>query len=82
VFLRMQGGTAVYNFTCLDTFINILWQNGLMPGFEIMGNPSNFYTDFENHTQVLLWSDLVYQLAKRYVGNEVLRIFDKNLSLL
>ena len=58
----------VYNFTQLDQLINKLWSNGLKPGFEIMGNPSNYFTDMDNKTQVYQWRDLVHQVASRYIG--------------
>ncbi|XP_063963644.1 alpha-L-iduronidase-like isoform X2 [Lytechinus pictus] len=32
-----------------------------------MGNPSGWYNDFENKTQVFAWRDLVQILAKRYI---------------
>ena len=32
-----------------------------------MGNPSSYFTTFDNKTQVYLWKDLVQQLASRYV---------------
>ena len=35
-----------------------------------MGNPSNFFSDFENATQVNLWRELVNGLARRYIGEE------------
>ncbi|XP_046549728.1 alpha-L-iduronidase-like [Haliotis rubra] len=57
-----------YNFSNLDTMVELLHENGLKPGFEIMGNPSSFFTDFENKTQVYWWRDLVQQTATRYIG--------------
>lgn len=57
----------VYNFTCLDIFIQHLYENGLHPEFEVMGNPAGLFTDFENKTQIMMWRDLVYQLANRYI---------------
>ena len=68
LFYRQSGNTPVYNFEDLDVLIDQLWQLRLKPGFEIMGNPSNFFTDMENKTQVYLWKDLVHQIAARYVG--------------
>lgn len=57
----------MYNFTSLDQLITTLWENGLRPGFELMGNPSHFFDDFENKTQVVLWMELVESLAKHYI---------------
>ncbi|XP_035204479.1 alpha-L-iduronidase-like isoform X3 [Stegodyphus dumicola] len=57
-----------YNFSYLDELILILKRNNLQPGFELMGNPSNYFTDFENVTQVYIWRDLVKTLAAHYIN--------------
>lgn len=56
-----------YNFTLLDQLLSRLKSFGLKPGFEIMGNPSNFFNDFENKTQVYIWKDLVKQTVIHYI---------------
>uniref|UniRef100_A0A7N8WYM6 Alpha-L-iduronidase n=1 Tax=Mastacembelus armatus TaxID=205130 RepID=A0A7N8WYM6_9TELE len=56
-----------YNFTHLDQLIGLLWVNGLQPGFELMGSVSNYFTDFEDKSQVVKWRNLVYVIAKRYI---------------
>ncbi|XP_077378095.1 alpha-L-iduronidase isoform X1 [Festucalex cinctus] len=61
------GGQPQYNFTKLDQLIDLLWINGLRPGFELMGSVSNYFTDFEDKAQVFKWRDLVYLIAKRYI---------------
>jgi hypothetical protein len=58
----------VYDFTRLDKLVQILWTNGLQPGFELMGNPANIFTDFQNKTQVFMWKDLIQTMAKNYIG--------------
>ncbi|XP_048359812.1 alpha-L-iduronidase isoform X2 [Sphaerodactylus townsendi] len=63
----VTNGTLHYNFTNLDNFMDVLWQNKLNPGFELMGSPSGYFTDFEDKEQVILWKNLIAQLAKRYV---------------
>lgn len=63
----VHGNKTTYNFTCLDDFIEILFSNGLYPGFEIMGNPSNYFTDFENHEQVVQWKNFIQDLATHYI---------------
>ena len=65
---RVENGKPIYNYSLLDTLIQTLWQNGLKPGFEIMGNPSDFFTDFENKTQVYLWRDLIQEMAEHFIG--------------
>lgn len=65
----MHGANkTTYNFTCLDDFIDTLFSNGLYPGFEVMGNPSNYFTDFENHEQVVQWKNFIQDLATHYIG--------------
>ncbi|OWF39847.1 Alpha-L-iduronidase [Mizuhopecten yessoensis] len=63
-----KGDNPVYDFSMLDEFLWILFENNLKPGFELMGSPSGFFTDFKNRKQVVLWKELVYQTAKRYIG--------------
>ncbi|XP_052770728.1 alpha-L-iduronidase-like isoform X2 [Mya arenaria] len=57
----------VYNFTLLDNVIDLLYNNGLKPGFELMGNPSGLFRNFEDKETVYLWKDLVTQVASRYI---------------
>ncbi|KAH3707956.1 hypothetical protein DPMN_067377 [Dreissena polymorpha] len=57
----------VYNFTSLDSLIDLLYANGLRPGFELMGNPSGLFKDFEDKTSLMMWRDLVTQTAQRYI---------------
>ncbi|XP_077571474.1 alpha-L-iduronidase [Stigmatopora nigra] len=61
------GGQPQYNFTKLDQLIDLLWINGLRPGFELMGSVSNYFTDFEDKAQVFKWRNLVSLIAKRYI---------------
>ncbi|XP_042841124.1 alpha-L-iduronidase isoform X1 [Panthera tigris] len=56
-----------YNFTHLDGFLDLLRENQLLPGFELMGSPSKRFTDFEDKQQVFEWKELVSLLARRYV---------------
>lgn len=61
------AGQTHYNFTKLDQLIELLWINGLQPGFELMGSVSNYFTDFEDKSQVVEWRNLIYLIAKRYI---------------
>lgn len=61
------GGQPQYNFTELDQLIDLLWINGLRPGFELMGSVSNYFTDFEDKLQVIKWKEFIYLIAKRYI---------------
>ncbi|XP_042862942.1 alpha-L-iduronidase-like [Penaeus japonicus] len=64
--MRLEGGQPTYNFSHLDALLDHLWRHQLRPGFELMGNPGNIFTDFENKTQVLWWRHLVALTARRY----------------
>ncbi|XP_022342575.2 alpha-L-iduronidase-like isoform X3 [Crassostrea virginica] len=68
VTVKATNGNVTYNFTKLDDVIALLWSHGLKPGFELMGNPSGFFNDFDNSTQVYLWKDMVTQLAQNYIA--------------
>ncbi|XP_077332228.1 alpha-L-iduronidase isoform X2 [Lithobates pipiens] len=56
-----------YNFTKLDDLMDLLMENDLVPGFELMGSPSGYFTDFEDKVQVKEWQHLIYSTAKRYI---------------
>ncbi|XP_053559266.1 alpha-L-iduronidase [Bombina bombina] len=64
---RTFSGIPSYDFRKLDTFMDLLMQNGLVPGFELMGSPSGYFTDFEDKRQVLEWKNLIFLIAKRYI---------------
>lgn len=66
---------VVYNFSSLDELIQMLWENNLKPGFELMGNPSNYFSDFENITQVYMWKNMIKAIAEHYIGKLVLSCF-------
>ncbi|XP_072528084.1 alpha-L-iduronidase [Salminus brasiliensis] len=63
---RIINGEHHYNFTFLDQLIDLLLQNGLKPGFELMGGVRNTFSDFEDKGQVVEWRRLVYLIADRY----------------
>lgn len=65
---KSSGQGLLYNFTHLDAFLDLLMENQLLPGFELMGSPSGHFTDFEDKQQVFEWKDLVSLLASRYIG--------------
>lgn len=45
-----------------------------------MGSVSNYFTDFENKSQVVEWRNLVYLTAQRYIGECQLKLlsFDES----
>ncbi|XP_073398334.1 alpha-L-iduronidase isoform X2 [Dendrobates tinctorius] len=61
------NGSADYNFSQLDEFMDLLMDNGLVPGFELMGSPSEYFTNFEDKGQVFEWRQLIFLTAKRYI---------------
>lgn len=66
---RIEANFSVtYNFTYLDQLIHDLQKSNLYVGFELMGNPSNYFTDFENATQVYMWRDLIKDTATHLIG--------------
>jgi len=64
-----------YDWSVLDTALDVLVYNGLKPLFELMGNPSGYFTDFLDDVQLRAWRRLVRDLAlhciERYGRNEV-----------
>uniref|UniRef100_A0A8D1KKL7 Alpha-L-iduronidase n=1 Tax=Sus scrofa TaxID=9823 RepID=A0A8D1KKL7_PIG len=74
---RSAGQGLSYNFTHLDRYLDLLRENQLLPGFELMGSPSGHFTDFEDKQQVFEWRNLVSLLARRYVGRYGLKHVSK-----
>jgi L-iduronidase len=61
------GAGIVYHWSLLDEGLDTLLQRGLRPIFELMGNPSSLYNDFDDLDQVKAWRDLVAELAHRCI---------------
>lgn len=61
-------------FTVLKTQRLRLVFGRCFSGFELMGSVSNYFTDFENKTQVVEWRNLVYLTARRYMGEPQLHV--------
>lgn len=78
---RTAGKLAVYNFSYLDRAMQVLIENNLRPGFELMGNPSNFFSDFDDTTQIYAWRDLVASLAKHLIGIDLCENFKANMTM-
>ncbi|MBN3310643.1 IDUA iduronidase, partial [Amia calva] len=66
-FVRVVNEKPHYNFTNLDKLVDLLWKNGLRPGFELMGSVAGYFTDFEDKSQVMEWKNLITLIAKRYI---------------
>ena len=63
---KSRAGIA-YDWSLLDEALDVLIHRGLRPVFELMGNPSDLFDDFENPDQLRAWRDLVAELAARCV---------------
>ncbi|MEM6432202.1 MAG: glycosyl hydrolase, partial [Deinococcota bacterium] len=57
-----------YNFTYLDRALDAIINTHLLPFFELMGNPSERFTDFEDDNQVRAWADFVEETISRYLA--------------
>ncbi|XP_040398092.1 alpha-L-iduronidase isoform X2 [Cygnus olor] len=68
VAVRVMNEKLHYNFTALDNLMDLLWENKLIPGFELMGNPSGYFLNFEDKEQAVRWRNLITLLARRYIG--------------
>ncbi|XP_048576226.1 alpha-L-iduronidase isoform X2 [Nematostella vectensis] len=71
----LPNGTMSYVYKHLDVLLHMLLKHGLKPGFEIMGNPSGFFKDFDDAEEIYAWRDMVKALAvhliERYGITEV-----------
>ncbi|XP_053317658.1 alpha-L-iduronidase [Spea bombifrons] len=67
VTVLVSNGKLQYDFNKLDSFVDLLMMNGLAPGFELMGSPSGYFTDFEDKRQVIEWRNFVFLTATRYI---------------
>lgn len=76
--VRAEGlGTDApsYDWSRLDTALDMLVRNGLKPFFELMGNVEGYFDDYTNETQAEAWQrlirDLALHLIDRYGEEEV-----------
>lgn len=64
----LEGDHPEYDWSQLEQGIDALRQRGLRPFFELMGNPSGFFSDFNDPGQLRAWRRLVGDLARRLFG--------------
>jgi L-iduronidase len=64
----LVSGEPVLTWNTLDRGLDVLVANGLVPFFELMGNPSRSFSDFEDETQLRALRRLVRDLAVHLVG--------------
>jgi len=60
--------TARYDWSRLNSGLDLLVNNGLAPIFEIMGNPNGQFSDFNDFGQLRRWRALVRDLARHLIG--------------
>jgi L-iduronidase len=58
----------LYDWSRLDEALDVLVKNGLKPFFELMGNPSGYFTDYKDDGQLRAWKNLVRDLAEHLIG--------------
>lgn len=56
----------VHDWEPPDKALDVLVHNSLIPFFEIMGNPSGYFTDFTDDTQIRVFRRLVRDMALHY----------------
>ena len=59
------AGRIAYEWALLDQALDTLLERGLRPFFELMGNPSGVFDDFEDLDQLRAWRDLIAELTSR-----------------
>jgi L-iduronidase len=55
-----------FDWRVLDEALDVMVSRGFKPFFEIMGNPSDIFDDFEDMEQIRRWRDLTSEMATRY----------------
>jgi L-iduronidase len=67
---------GTYDWSRLDAAIDVMLEHRIRPFFELMGNPSYIYSDFNDVAQAHRWRDFMSEMAQRYqarYGAEELR---------
>lgn len=69
-------GQPTFGWELLDEALDVLLKNGARPFFELMGNPSGYFSDFNDLAQLQQWRALIgalaHHLIERYGLDEVL----------
>jgi len=56
----------LYDWSRLDQGLDLLHEHGILPFFELMGNPSGYFTNFDDDVQLHAWKRLVRDLVRHY----------------
>ena len=51
----------------MDLLLDRLWKFDLLPGFELMGNPSDLFLDFSTQDELNMWYKLIQTMVRRYI---------------
>ena len=49
-------------------FMDLLVELNLKPGFEVMGNPGNMFSNFEDRNNLTVWYEMVQQITGEMQG--------------
>ena len=52
----------------LLTFMDLLVGLNLKPGFQVMGNPGNMFSNFEDRNNLTVWYEMVQQITGEMQG--------------
>ena len=57
------------NWSYFDEFTDLMFEHQIRIGFELMGNPSNYFADFNYNQQIQLWNQLIKSVVERLINN-------------
>ena len=49
-------------------FMDLLVELNVKPGFEVMGNPGNMFSNFEDRNNLTVWYEMVQQITGEMQG--------------
>ncbi len=61
------SGEASFRWGLLDEALDCILKNGARPFFELMGNPSGYFSDFNDDRQLHQWKEMVSSLARHVI---------------
>lgn len=63
-----SGAKIQYDWSLFDKAVDTMVEFGFKPIFEIMGNPSDVFTNFDEKDEILLWRDMIAEMTGRFIG--------------
>ena len=61
------AGEPSFRWELLDEALDVILKNGARPFFELMGNPSAYFSDFNDDRQLRQWKEMVSRLARHLI---------------